>query len=109
MDDGVCVTIGDSDLGCTDVGPGRSAGAGLAIPRTVAEISGEGASLAFGFLPGGATRVELRHDDGRLAEGGATIGNRSLWAAPIAPGDHPDTVVYLDDTGTEIARYPLTP
>ena len=109
MDDGVCVTVGESELGCTYIGPGRSIGAGLAAPHTVVEPTGEGAGVVYGFLPMGATRVELRHDDGRLAEGTATIGNRSMWAAPIAPGATPDTVVYLDDTGTEISRHPLTP
>lgn len=108
---GLCVVIGEIDLGCEDVGPGVPAGSDPATPRTAAAAAGpfpedEAGQLAFGFLPAGATNVSLRHSDGRTDEATVVVSAElRVWASPITPGDNPDVAVYLDADGRELATY----
>ncbi|HEY8526719.1 MAG TPA: hypothetical protein VIL48_17245 [Acidimicrobiales bacterium] len=113
-DHGLCVTLGPSDLGCDDVGPAVPPGADPATPRSAADETGypyplpEASALAYGYLPPGADTVELVHDDGRtVTDGLAVEPTERFWAMPLAVGDNPETVVYRDAAGTEVARFTI--
>jgi hypothetical protein len=68
----------------------------------------EACALVYGFLPPGAETVVLVHDDGRTVTDGLVVEpTRRFWAMPIQPGDNPETVIYRDAAGAEVARYRL--
>jgi hypothetical protein len=110
---GLCATIGPTDVGCDDIGPVIPPGADPATPRGAADRVGnyseeEACSLVYAFLPPGAETVELVHDDGRTVTDGLVVEpTRRFWAMPVQPGDNPETVIYRDGAGNEVARYPL--
>jgi PASTA domain-containing protein len=110
---GLCATLGSTDVGCDDIGPVIAPGADPATPRAAADATGsnypgeEACSLVYAFLPPGAENVELAHDDGRTVTDGLVVEpTRRFWAMPVQPGDNPETVIYRDATGAEIARFP---
>jgi hypothetical protein len=98
---GLCVKLGEADLGCDDEGPVIGPGADPATPRLALAPSArsfDSGSLVYGFLPAGATRVELVHDDGRSITTGVVIEtDERFWAAPVDPEDNPEGVVYRDE------------
>jgi hypothetical protein len=100
---GLCVKLGEADLGCDDEGPVIGPGADPATPRLALAPSArsfESGSLVYGFLPAGATRVELVYDDGPSIPTGLVIEpDERFWAAPVDPDDNPDGVSYRDDGG----------
>jgi heat shock protein HslJ len=112
---GLCVVLGDNDLGCDDAGPVIPPGADPATPRTAADESGsafpeeDAGALLYGHLPPGATMVVVTYDDGS-EEGNQRFvvqGEPDLWALPIELGNTPAFVVYIEGNGTEVARFPV--
>jgi len=107
---GLCVTLGEVDVGCDGVGPAIAAGADPATPRgatgTVGPHPGEeAAELLYAHLPAGATAVAPEFDDGRPADlaGVVVDADVGLWGLPVTPGDVPDLVRYRDDRGRQIS------
>jgi hypothetical protein len=106
---GLCVRLGDVELGCDDEGPVIAPDADPATPRTAIEDEGQfdlrqAGVLRYGFLPAGATRVVLRWFDGRETSAGLVVHPaQRIWAIPIRPGDNPeDDVSYRTDDGREV-------
>ena len=108
---GLCVKLGVADLGCDDEGPVIGPGADPATPRLALAASArsfDSGSLVYGFLPAGATRIELIYDDGRSITPGLVIEpDERFWAAPVDPEDNPRTVAYLDGDGAELQRFEI--
>lgn len=108
---GLCVTLGDEPLGCDDEGPVIASDADPATPRIAlaADASSfNSGSLVYGFLPDGATSVELVHDAGGSITAGLVIEpDGRFWAVPVDPDDNPETVIYRDDTGAEVERFTI--
>jgi hypothetical protein len=100
---GLCVMFGEANLGCDDQGPVIGPDADPAIPRLAPARSArspDSGSLVYGFLPPGATRVELIYDGGpRIPTGLVVEPDERFWAAPVDPEDIPHGVGYRDDGG----------
>jgi PASTA domain-containing protein len=111
---GLCATLGPSEAGCDNVGTAIPPDADPATPRGAADHTGypypeeDACTLVYAFLPRGAESVELLHDDGRVVTDGLVVEpTRRFWAMPVQPGDNPETLIYRDAAGAEVARFPL--
>jgi hypothetical protein len=109
---GLCAIVAGVDLGCDDVGPVIAPDADPATPR--AAMTGpavgtpvERAQLLFGYLPLGALDVHVVHADGRVGTGSAVTG-AGMYAVPLPPTGLPPALSFVDASGTEVTRIPLT-
>jgi len=99
----LCVTRGDTDLGCDDTGPVIGANQDQ-TPRYSVEV--QGSLLAYGYLPENATAVIAVFNDGRRVDDDVVSdGAPRVWALPRpvgveAPGAPPIFFVAADATET---------
>jgi hypothetical protein len=105
---GICQTIGGTDFGCEVPNTVLS---DRAMPRRVVEgtrfSDPQSAILMYAYLPTDATHAELVRADGTaLATREVVEQATQIWAAPVTPGDNPAAVIYRDDNGVEVARFP---
>ena len=81
----LCVTLGDTDLGCDDAGPVIGADRDQTTARFSAEV--QGSLLAYGYLPENATGVVAVFNDGRrVADDIVSKGAPRVWALPLPLG-----------------------
>jgi hypothetical protein len=109
VEHGLCVRLGDVDLGCDDVGPVLPRGADQSTARVAVHFfSGneDGFWLYYGYLPPSASAVMfVLPGDGRWDSGLVIEPTRRYWALPVpsAYTAHEGllTVVYRDANGAE--------
>lgn len=109
---GLCLVQSGVNYGCDDVGPVVSADDPPETMRIAGTLNpGPGISednagdLAYGYLPDGATDVELILPNGRAFDTNVIVDlTTRIWAAPIEPGNNPTTVRYLDDSGQVVGE-----
>ena len=81
----LCVTLGDTDLGCDDAGPVVGANQDQTMARITAEP--QGSLLAYGYLPENATAVVAVFNDGQRADNDVLSNSAPrLWALPLPVG-----------------------
>jgi len=77
----LCVTRGDTDLGCDDAGPVIGADQDQTTARYSAEV--QGSLLAYGYLPENTTAVVAVFNDGRRVDDDVVSdGAPLMWALP---------------------------
>jgi len=110
---GLCVKLGNTDLGCDDIGPVIAPDKDPATPRSAADQTGyafsesEAATLLDAYLPPKAVSVRILDAAGHPAITGHIVVDveHHIWAAPIQPGKNPAVVAYFDAEGHEVARF----
>jgi hypothetical protein len=100
----LCVTLGDTDLGCDDAGPVIGADQDQTTARVTAEV--QGSLLAYGYLPENATAVVGVFNDGRRVDDDAVSnGAPRVWALPLPLGvrsfREAPSIFYVTADGTE--------
>ena len=78
----LCVTLGDTDLGCDDAGPVIGPNQDPTTARFTAEV--QGSLLAYGYLPENATAAVAVFNDGRRLDNDIVSKNAPrVWALPL--------------------------
>ena len=99
----LCVTLGDTALGCDDAGPVIGADQDQTTARYSAEV--QGSLLACGYLPENATAVVAVFNDGRrvdddvVSDGAPRVCALPLPVGVEVPGAPP--IFYVATDGTE--------
>jgi hypothetical protein len=103
--EGLCVIVGEQDLGCDTEGPVLSPGADPATPRH-AHVGASRPVLWYAYLPPGSIGAWVR--GGGQADRQVSVDESArFWGAVVPPAGDDFTVVYYDGGGNEIATFPL--
>lgn len=111
-DRGLCASIADVNYGCDDESEFITTSDPIYEPRIIAvPVPPEGIDheligvIVYGYLPSGATQVEIRIDGQPLDFAAFVDAQLGMWVQPASVPNEPFTIAFLDEAGGLVTEW----